>query len=101
MLRKTSKKREGREERAGITKEIPRFNEAGDFSHLLIFSVQKICSRCTGPRWDAIQRAVVLRLAVVGALLYGTLDAMVGTTGFHIESLLSFDRFYDGVMASC
>ena len=47
-----------------------------------------------GTHGDAVQGAVILIRAVVGALL-------VGTTGFHIESLLSFDRFYDGVMASC
>ena len=54
-----------------------------------------------GTHGDAVQGAVILIRAVVVALVYGTLDAMVGTTGFHIESLLSFDRFYDGVMASC
>ena len=31
-----------------------------------------------GTHQNAVQRAVVLALAVVGALLYGTLDAMVG-----------------------
>ena len=41
-----------------------------------------------GTHGDAVQGAVILIRAVVGALLYGTLDAMVGTTGFHIESLL-------------
>ena len=38
---------------------------------------------------DAIQRAVVLALAVVGALLDSTLDALVGMT-VHSSSLLFF-----------
>ena len=48
---------------------------------------------------DAVQGAVILVLAVVGALLHGALDAMIGTTGFHNDSLLSFDRFRGRVMA--
>ena len=36
-----------------------------------------------GSHGDAVERAVVLALAVVRALLYGAFDAMVGMTGIH------------------
>ena len=74
-------------------------NRPVSYTHLDVYKRQGM--HLVGTHGDAVQGAVILIRAVVGALLYGTLDAMVGTTGFHIESLLSFDRFYDGVMASC
>ena len=42
-----------------------------------------------GTHGDAIQRAVVLRLAVVGALLHGAFDAVVRLAFVHDWQLLS------------
>ena len=42
-----------------------------------------------GTHGDAIQRAVVLRLAVVGALLHGAVDAVVRLAFVHDWQLLS------------
>ena len=48
-----------------------------------------------GAYQNGIQRAVVLGSAVVGALTYGTLDALVGVTAHRKYLLKSFGKVLD------
>ena len=88
--------------------EILRSNGTEDFPIICLFSQFKRFTVGTllhggihlmSTHGDTVQSAVIFSLTVIGTLLDGTFDAAIRAIGFHNDSLLSFDRVRDGIMA--